>query len=169
VVEGGALNVGRGRLLAAAIAVAAGVLTYVLVARGPPPAEEVIRRKAIAMADAAERKDLSFVMKQLSQSFRSEDGSVSRDEVRGLLAAQLRGEWVRVMTADLDVKVTSESVAYFHGTYIFARSKAKTLKELARESVIGAWEITARVELEADGEWRFVSASWKQADPASLL
>ena len=161
---------GRGRLLAAAIAVAAGVLTYVLVARGSPPAEEVIRRKAIAMADAAERKDLAFIMKQLSQYFRSEDGSVSRDEVRGLLGAQLlRGQWVRVMTADLDVKVTSESVAYFHGTYIFARSKAKTLKELARESVIGAYEITAKVELEADGEWRFVSASWKEADPASLL
>lgn len=161
---------GRGRLLAAAIAVAAGVLTYVLVARGSPPAEEVIRRQAIAMAAAAERKDLAFIMEQLSQHFRSEDGSVSRDEVRGILAAQLlRGEWVRVMTSDLDVKVTTETAAYFHGTYIFARSKAKTLKELARESVIGAWEITARVELEADGEWRFVSASWKPADPASLL
>ena len=51
----------------------------------------------------------------------------------------------------------------------FGRSQAKTLKDLARESVIAAYEITATVELEPDGEWRFVSATWQPADPASLL
>jgi hypothetical protein len=159
----------RGRLLAAAIAVVAGVVTYVLVSRPPPAPEELLRRKAVAMADAAEKKDLDFIMKQLSGRFRTEDGS-TRDDVRLLLAGQLfRGEWVRVMTANIEVAMTSAGSADFHGTYIFGRSKAKTLKDLAKESVISAYEITGRVELEADGEWRFVHASWRNADPSSLF
>ena len=159
----------RGRLVAAAIALAAGGLTYLLVARESVTPEEQIRRKAVAMADAAERKELGFIMEQLSPRFQTDDGS-SRDDVKGLLAAQLlRGEWVRVMTANVDVAMTSPSSADFHGTYIFGRSKAKQLKDLAKESVIAAYEITAKVEREADGEWRFVSASWSPADPASLL
>lgn len=160
---------GRGRLLAAAIAVAVGVVTYALVARGPPPADELIRRKAIAMAEAAERKDMGFIMKQVSERFRTADGN-SREEVRGVLAAQLlRGDWVRVMTANVDVTVTSPTTADFRGVYLFGRSRAQTLKDLAKESTVSAYEITATVELESDGEWRFVTASWQQADPTSLL
>jgi hypothetical protein len=159
----------RGRLLAAAVAVAAGGLVWALVARREVPAEELIRRKAVAMADAAERKDVGLVMKQLSERFRTEDG-MSRDEVRGYLAAEiLRGEWVRVFTANLEVTVTSASTADFRGVYIFGRSQAKLLKDLARESVIGSYEITARVEKEGDGEWRFVSASWREADPSAFF
>ena len=159
----------RGRLLAAVLAVVAGAAVYLLVARKPVPADEVIRRKAVAMADAAEQKDLDFILQQLSGRFRTEDGS-TRDDVRLLLAGQLfRGEWVRVMTANLDVVVTSATTADFHGTYVFGRSKAKTLKDLAKESEISAYEITAQVALEADGEWRFTTASWKTADPSSLF
>lgn len=80
----------------------------------------------------------------------------------------LRGDWVRVMTANVDVTVTSPTTADFRGIYLFGRSRAKTLKDLAKESTVSAYEITAAVELEPD-EWRFVSASWQQADPPSLL
>lgn len=159
----------RGRLLAAVIAVAAAGLTYALVSGKELPAEEVIRRKAIAMADAAEKKDVGFIMKQVSERFRADSG-LSRDEVKGFLAAQLlRGEWVRVFTANVEVTLTSASTADFRGTYVLARSQAKLLKDLARESVVGSYEITGKVERESDGEWRFVSAGWKEADPGSLL
>jgi len=158
----------RGRLLAAAVAVAAGV-TYLLVARHPTPPEELIRRQAVAMADAAEKKDLGFIMKQVSEEFRTADG-YRREDVRQLLAGQLlRGEWVRVMTANVEVTLTSPASATFRGTYLFGRSKAKELKDLAKESVIAAYEINADVKREADGEWRFVAASWEQVEPASLL
>jgi len=159
----------RGRLLAAAIALAAGVTTYLLVARGTTPPEELIRRKAVAMADAAEEKDLAFIMKQVSPELRTADG-YGKEDVRQLLAAQLlRGEWVRVMTANVDVTMTSKGTADFRGTYIFGRSKAKELKDLAKESVIAAYEVKGEVRREADGEWRFVTATWAQVEPASLL
>lgn len=159
----------RGRLLAVVGALAAGVVTYLLLTRASPTSEELIRRKAIAMADAAEKKDLGFIMKQVSDRFRTEDG-LARDEVRGILAAQLfRGEWVRVFTANVEVTVTSPTTADFRGAYIFGRSQAKVLQDLAKESVIASYEITARLEREPDGEWRFVTATWRQADPSSLF
>ena len=159
----------RARLLAVAGALVAFVATYLLLTRSRPTPEELIRHKAIAMADAAERKDLGFIMKQVSERFRAEEG-LSRDEVRPFLAGQLfRGEWMRVFTAGVEVTLTSPSTADFKGVYIFARSEAKLLKDLAREGVVASYEITARVEKEADGEWRFVSASWRQADPGSLF
>jgi len=161
--------VSRGRLLAVAGALAAFLVTYLLLTRSPPSPEEQIRRKAVAMADAAERKDLGLIMKQVSARFRGE-GGLSRDEARAFLAGQLlRGEWVRVLTAGVEVTLTSPSTADFKGTYIFGRSEAKLLKDLARESVVASYEITARVEKEADGEWRFVSASWRRVDPGSLF
>ena len=159
----------RGRLLAAAVAVAAGVTTYLLVARESAPPEELIRRKAVAMADAAEKKDLGSIMEQVSKEFRTADG-YRREDVRQMLAGQLlRGEWVRVMTANVDVTMTSKVSANFRGTYLFGRSKAKELKDLAKESVIAAYEITGEVRREEDGEWRFVAAAWEQVEPASLL
>jgi hypothetical protein len=159
----------RGRLLAAIVAVAAGVATYLLVARPATPPEELIRRKAVAMADAAEKRDLGFIMKQVSEQFRTADG-YRREDVRQMLAAQLlRGEWVRVMTANVDVTMTSQVSADFRGTYLFGRSRAKELKDLAKESVIAAYQVTGEVKREADGEWRFVSASWEQVEPATLL
>lgn len=143
--------------------------TYLLVARGSTAPEELIRRQAVAMADAAEKKDLGFIMKQVSADFRTADG-YRKEDVRQILAAQLlRGEWVRVMTANVDVTMTSATTANFRGTYIFGRSKAKELKDLAKDSVIAAYEITGEVRREPDGEWRFVSAAWEQVEPASLL
>lgn len=159
----------RGRLLAVAGALAAGALAYVLLSPSTASPEELIRQKAVQMAAAAEKKDLGFIMEQVSRDFRTEEG-VSRDEVKGVLAGQLfRGQWVRVFTSDIEVSMTSAQSADFKGSYIFARSEAKVLKDLAKESVIGSYEITAKVLKEADGEWRFVSATWRQADPAGLF
>ena len=157
------------RLIAVLGAAVAGATTYALLTRAPPSAEELIKRKAIAMADAAQRKDVADVMKEVAPSFRSDEG-MGRDEVRGVLAAQiLRGEWVRVFTTGLEVSLTSPTTADFKGNYIFGRSEATDLKDLAKESVISAYEITARLQRESDGEWRFVWAKWRQVDATALF
>jgi ketosteroid isomerase-like protein len=151
------------------VALAAGGLTYWLLSRSGPSPEELIRQKAEQMADAAEKKDLGFIMDQVSRDFRTEDG-VGRDEVKGILAGQfLRGQWVRVFTSDIEVTMTSADSADFKGSYIFGRSDAKLLKDLAKESVMGSYEITAKVVKEADGEWRFISARWRQVESSGLF
>lgn len=126
--------------------------------------EELIERKVVLITRAAEEKDLSAIMEHVSERFRMPEGG--KQEVKQLLAAQLfRGSWVRVFTADLQLKVTSPSRAEISGRFIFARSEAQRLADLAKESVVSSYAIDASLEKEADGEWRFLSARYREAEP----
>lgn len=159
----------RSHLFALVLAVAAGAVTYAVLLKPSPEPAELVRRKAIQMARAAERRDLGFIMDQVSPRFRSEEGW-SRDELRAFLAGQiLRGEWIRVFTADLETWTESPTSVRFAGKFILGRSEAKQLKDLARESVLGSYRIQAKAEKEPDGEWRFVWASHEPVDPMEPL
>lgn len=159
----------RSVVLGGGAVLVAGVLAYLLVFKRTPPAEELIRQKAVQMAYAAERKDVGFIVDQLSMRFRTEEGGLDRDAIRGLLLREvMRGQWLRVFTADLDVKVLTPTSAEFSGKFIFGRSEAKLLKDLAKESVLSAYRIDGVLEREEDGEWRFVSARYRQLDPGEL-
>lgn len=158
----------RGQLVWGAVALAALALGYVLLLKPPPPADELIRQKVVRMVRAAEAKQLGEVMEQISPRFRTRDG-MSRDELKGFLAGQLfRGTWVRIFLVDMDVRVTSATTAEFSGKFIFGRSNAKQLKDLAKDSVMSAYQIDAQVERESDGEWRFVEASYREIDASQF-
>jgi len=159
----------RAQLFGLLGAAALGMLLYFLVLKPPPPTEELIRQKVVKMVASAQAKKLGGVMEELSPRFRTRDG-MNRDEVRGFLAGQLlRGAWVRIFTVDLEVQVKSSTSATFSGKFIFGRSDAKTLKDLAKDSVMSSYQINASVEREADGEWRFVSADYQEVDPLQFL
>jgi hypothetical protein len=158
------VTVSRSQLVAAGVAVAAAALTYLLLLKPPPEPAELIRQRAIQMAAAAEKKDMGFIMEQISSRFRSEEGW-GRDELRAYLAAQvLRGETRRVFTSDLETRMAGPTTVQLTGKYIFVRSDAKQLKDVARDTVIGSYQIDARAEKEADGEWRFVWAAHRPVD-----
>src|SRR4051812_18250148 len=101
---------------------------YALWPKASQDPEEQIRQKVIQMSRAAEKKDLGFVLDQISDSFRSGDG-LSKQELKGFLAAQiLRGNWVRVFLVDTQVRVLG-STASFEGKFVFGRSEATRLEE----------------------------------------
>jgi hypothetical protein len=159
----------RGKLLGALLAIAVAALVVVLWPRSQPDAKTLIERKAVNMTRAAEEKDLGFVMDQVSERFKSDEGW-SKQDTKGVLAAQVfRGNWVRVFLTDMNVTVTSPSTAEFSGKFIFGRSEAKELKDLAKDSILSAERVDARLEKEPDGEWRFVWAKHQSIDPASLF
>jgi hypothetical protein len=163
------MRLNRGVLVGVLFVLAAGGLIFLLWPRGPVDPAELIKRKVVLMTHAAERKDLGEIMEQVSPRFRSADGW-GRDEVKGVLAAQiLSGRWVRVFTTEMSVTMTSSTTADFSGKFVFGRSDAKELKDLARDSVLSSYLIDAKLEKEADGEWRFVWAKPQQIDPASLF
>ncbi len=144
--------------IAGAACVAAAIL--LLWPREKDDPEEKIRRKVVQMARAAEQKDVAFVMEQVSETFRGGDG-FTKQELKGFLLGQiLRGNWVRVFVADMKVTVNGGS-ADFQGKFVFGRSEAARLEELAKESVMGSYRVDAKLALES-GEWRFVSATWTQ-------
>jgi hypothetical protein len=150
------------------IALALGGAAWVLWPAGEESPKERIEREVTQMARAAEKRDLGFVMERISPRFRSSEGW-GRDDLKGVLAAELlRGEWVRVFVADLDVTVDTPQRAHLKGKFLLGRSDAKTLKELAAQSQVQGYEIDGALELEG-GQWRFLSATHLPLDPSQFL
>jgi hypothetical protein len=163
------MTLSRSKLLAVLVVALAATAVVLLWPKGSQASsEELIRQKAIKMARAAENKDLGYIMDQVSDRFVYEDGGSKRD-LRQVLAAQmLRGNWLRVFVVDLAVTVTSPTSATLSGKYIFGRSRAETLKDLAKESELSSYAIDAKLEKEQD-DWKFVAAKHRPIDPAEFL
>lgn len=162
------LTLSRLNLLSLGALAAALVIALILwLKESPPSSEELIRQKAIKMARAAEQKELGYVMDQISDRFSFEEGG--KRELHQLLAAQiLRGNWVRVFVVDTAVSITSPNTASFSGKFIFGRSKATTLKDLAKQSELSSYLVEAKLEKERD-DWKFVSARHRPINPADAL
>ena len=110
-------------------------------------------------------------MELVSERFRSNgQGGWSKKDVRGILTAQvLRGQWVRVFVTNLEVREVSPSEGEFNARFIFGRSQAEKVEDLAADSVLSAYRIEGAFEKEEDGEWRVVRARPESISPTDLL
>ena len=153
------MTLSSSKVVGVVLALVVGGVVYALWPSASDSPEEQIRRKVIQMSRSAEKKDLGFVLEQVSDKFRTTDGW-TKQELRGFLASQiLRGNWVRVFVVDTKVRVVGDT-ADFSGKFVFGRSEAASLENLARESVMGSYRVDAALTRESDGEWRFTGASW---------
>ena len=163
------MTLSRSKLFAALVVALAAAVVVLLWPKGSQASsEELIRQKVIKMARAAKKKDVSYIMEQISERFTFDEGGSKRDLHQLLVAQLMRGNWLRVFAVDLAVTVTSPSTASFSGKFIFGRSNAATLKELAKESELSSYAIEAKLEKERD-DWKFVSAKHRSIDPAEFL
>ena len=163
------MTLSRSKLFAVLVVALAAAVVVLLWPKGSQASsEELIRQKVIKMARAAEKKDVSYIMEQISERFTFDEGGCKRDLHQLLVAQLMRGNWLRVFAVDLAVTVTSPSTASFSGKFIFGRSNAATLKELAKESELSSYAIEAKLEKERD-DWKFVSAKHRPIDPAEFL
>lgn len=118
---------------------------------------EAVRRQVIQAARAAEEKDLSTIMDQVSERFRLDSGA-DRTDLKRLLAARLLPEkWIRVFLVDLAVTEADGGVEV-KAKLIFGNSRATTLEELAATSALQGYAIDAHYAKEADGHWRAQTA-----------
>ncbi|RJS27095.1 hypothetical protein DRW03_01570 [Corallococcus sp. H22C18031201] len=163
------VTVTRSRVVAGGLALVAAFLVLCFWPREEPGVKDAITRQIINMTRAAEEKNVGAVMEGVSERFKTTDGW-NRQDVHRILAAQvLRGQWVRIFTTDIDVQEVSPTQGDFRARFIFGRSQADKLEDLARESVLNAYAIEGTFEKEADGAWRVVKAKHRQLDPAELL
>jgi hypothetical protein len=163
------VTLSRSRVIGLALALVAAGLVLLLWPNEEPPVQEAITRKIIAMTHAAQEKDVAGVMEGVSERFKAGRGW-GKDQVKGVLVAQvLRGQWVRIFHTGLEVTEVSPTRGDFSVRFIFARSEARELEELARESVVDAWVIEGAFEKEQDGEWRVVEARDRRLDPRDLF
>ena len=162
------MEIPASRAIGVGLAVAVGLLVLGLWPRAHPRPEELIRQEVIALTVAAEQKKLSTVMEDVSERFTTPDGW-AKEDLKGYLAAQLLGgTWVRIFTVNLDVALTGSSSATASGKFIFGRSEAKALEQLAKQSVMSAYAIDAKLEKEPDGRWRVVWARYQPIEGRNL-
>ncbi|MCE9666709.1 hypothetical protein LY474_02685 [Myxococcus stipitatus] len=163
------VTLSRSRVMGVALAlVAAGAVLYFW-PRKEPGVVEAITRQVITMTREAEAKDVSGVMEGVSERFKSDSGWSKQDVRRVLTAQVLRGQWVRVFTTNLEVHEVTPSQGDFQARFIFGRSQAEKLEDLAAESVLSAYLIEGTFEKEEDGTWRVVRAKYRPLDAAELL
>ncbi|MBN8231446.1 hypothetical protein JYK02_28430 [Corallococcus macrosporus] len=159
----------RARVVSGMAAVAAAALVLYFWPREEPGVKDAVTQRIIAMTRFAEDKDVGEVMEGVSERFKTAEGW-SKQDVHRILAAQvLRGQWVRIFTTDIDVHEVSPTQGDFQARFIFGRSQAEKLEDLARDSVLNAYAIEGTFEKEADGEWRVVKAKQRRLDPSELL
>lgn len=148
--------------LVAAVAVAGVWSTFL---RPPPPPEELVTQQVVEIARSAEQRKVGPILEKVSSTFHTDTG-LGKDELRGILAREVvGGQWVRVFVTEIDPHLVAPDRVEVTARFVFGRSDAKQLKDLARESVLSAYEVTATSQHEADGQWRFVEAKYRQLDP----
>jgi hypothetical protein len=153
-------------LVAGALVVLAGVFLWPKRVR---PVREQVEQRCVQMLRAAEARDVGTLMGFISEGFRGADGS-GRDELRGVLLHQLvQQSWVRIFMTDLTVDVGAPTRAVAHARFVFGRSEAQALRDLARDSVMSAWAVDADFAREKDGEWRVVFERHRALSPDELL
>ncbi|MCP3060612.1 hypothetical protein LXT21_17655 [Myxococcus sp. K38C18041901] len=163
------VTLSRSKVVGVALALAAAGAVLYFWPRHEPGVPEAVTRQVITMTRAAEAKDISKVMEGVSERFKTDGGMDSR-QVRGILTGQvLRGQWVRIFTTNLEVHEVSPTQGDFQARFIFGRSQAESVKDLAADSVLNAYLIEGTFEKEADGEWRVVRAKYRPLNATELL
>lgn len=163
------MQIDRSRLLGVGVAIAVGVAVLLLWPREEQTPELLIKTRVEEMADAAGKRDVAFIMEQISERFRAQGGA-DKQQIKGIIAAQVfRGELVQVWPVDLDVTLESPSLAQFKGKFVFARKQAADLQSALSEGGVTAYRIDGMLEKEADDEWRFVSAEYERLEASDLF
>lgn len=145
-------------LVIGAVVLAAGALAVHFFTRDSTKPEVLLERQVLKMVSAAEKRDIPALLEHISERFRTHDG-IGRRELGGYVLTRMRdATWLRIFTSELNVQLQSPSSAKVSGKFIFGRSEAKSLAELAGQTDLTAYLIELSAELEEDGEWRFVSA-----------
>jgi hypothetical protein len=139
---------------------AAAVVLWLWPKGGPEDPEAQVRALIAGVVAGVEAKDLGPLSDAMADDFRGPQGA-SRQEVKQIVLGQVlrNRENVAVFNPSLDVTVKGPSEAEISGTFLFARTKAKSADELPADAVGSAYRIDATVQ-RRDGDWKFVSATY---------
>lgn len=148
------------RALGLVLGAAAAALVFWLWPRGPKDPEAEIRKLIAGIVAGAEGRDVGPLADAMADDFRGPQGA-TKQEVKQIVAFQVlrNQENVAIFNPSLEVKLNGPELAEIEGTFLFARTKAKSAAELQPEMVASAYRITASLD-KRDGEWKFTRASY---------
>jgi hypothetical protein len=150
------------RALGVLLALAAAGLVLWLFPRRPKDPEAQIRKLVATCVAGVEARSVDPLDDALDDAFHGPNGA-SKQEVKRLVAYQVlrNQEMVAVFNPSLDVTLKGPDDADIDGTFIFTRSKAKSIEQVTPEMVASAYRITASLMRE-NGEWKFITATYEQ-------
>lgn len=153
-----------------AVVVISAALAALLWPRTPESPQELIRQKVIQMKAAVREEDLGFILEQFSEQFAGTNG-MAKDDLRRMLAAQfIRGELFRMEIVDTpEVVMDSPTEAQLTTRILLYRADSRRPAEIPAQSTIGLFDIDAKLERNADGDWKFVSGGYRQLPPGTLF
>ena len=148
------------RRLGLVLAAAAAALVLWLWPRGPKNPEAEVRQIIGDIVAGAERREIGALADAMADDFRGPQGA-TKAEVKQIVAYQVlrNQETVAIFNPSLEVKLRGTESADIEGTFLFARSKAKSATELDPSMVASAYRITATLD-KRGGEWKFISATY---------
>jgi hypothetical protein len=154
---------------AGALAVAAGAFLLVRLGARQPTDEERIRALLGDAAVAVQERRVGDAMRAVSERFAGE--GMDRQGVKALVTYHaLRGDWVRVAVANVDVEVhvPDDGLADATLDVVLARSGAgQSLADLL-PAAASAYRIACGLA-EEEGEWRIVAATWRPIDLSEAI
>ncbi len=150
-----------------ALALAAGLgLFFALRPSAPRTPEERIRAALEAAAKAAQERKVNEVVELLSARFQGQgwDERFGRDDARRFIAAELlRGQWVSVAITGVTPLVEGPRA---RATVHAVLSRSADGSKLPGEASAHRFQLDLEEE---EGEWRVVSATWRQIDLSEAL
>lgn len=150
----------RARLLLALAVLLAAAAGAWWAARPPPPGDEALIRALLeAGARAAEARQPAEAVAGVSDAFRG-NGLDKRELKRLVAAATLRGAWVAVKLAAVEVAVDGDAATARFGLVLTRGGAGGGVVDLLPEQG-AAYRVEAALAREPDG-WRVVRAAWRQ-------
>ena len=134
-------------------------------------ARELVEQRCLQLLHAAESRNVPAMMEIISDRFQGE-GGMDRVQLQAMLSHQLAQQsWVRIFMTGLTVDVAPGQEAHearVHARFVFGRSQAQTLHDLARDSVLDAYAVEAYF-VEEGGLWRLSSETHRGLSPDEVL
>lgn len=125
-------------------------------------AENEVRALVQSCMRAVEGKQVDTLVDAMSEDFKG-PGNVPREGIKSLITflVQKHPEMVAVFSQEQSVTLGDQEQADFSGTFVFARTKAKSVDALSAADIMSTYRIDAKLK-KTGGKWLFVSANSRQ-------
>ena len=129
--------------------------------------EDKLKAIVYEVAEAGQKKDIDGVRKNISKSYRDQEGN-DYDAVRSLLLYHfIRAETVSIFVRSVDAEVKGDTALVKANVILVRGKEVKSIKDIIPESAVGyRFEMIFKKE---NKDWKVVSGIWQNVGAAGLL
>ncbi len=129
--------------------------------------EDKLKQIVNEMAEAGQKKDIDGVRKNISKSYKDQDGN-DYDSIRRLLLYHfIRAETVSIFVRSVDIEVKGDTALVKTNVILVRGKEVKSISDIIPESATGyRFEMIFKKE---NKDWKVVSGSWQDVGAAGIV